>query len=160
MDNVGKYMFGVGALLQYEDSDEILLLRRSSTHSDFNQDKWELAFGRKAQFESIVDGLDREIAEELGKVEYKIVKALRLWHFYRGNRSAGNEIIGITFWCRTTQRDFELSAEHSEARWVPASQALNLVTVPGILEDIGAFVARDKDSGLLLSTNDGNLFKV
>lgn len=160
MNDVGKYMFGVGALLQYKDSEEILLLKRSSTHSDFNQEKWELVFGRKAQFESITDGLDREISEELGKVNYKIVKALRIWHFFRGEKCAENEILGVTFWCRTDQRDFEVSDEHSEVRWVSAKDALDLVTVAGIREDIQEFINRRERKGVLLSTNNGELFRV
>jgi hypothetical protein len=38
--SVGRFMFGVGGLIQYRDSNEILVLRRAAEHSDFNQDKW------------------------------------------------------------------------------------------------------------------------
>ena len=157
MNDVGRCMFGVGALLQYEDSNEILLLKRSSKHSEFNRDRWELVFGRKAQFEPVLNGLDREIREELGPVDYEVVRSLRLWHFFRGEATADNEIIGMTFWCRTRQREFSLSEEHSELRWATPSEALELITVEGIREDVDAFMNRGAQGGLLVSTLDGRL---
>jgi len=159
MNDVGRCMFGVGALLQFEESSEILLLTRAPAHSNFNRDKWELVFGRKAQFEPILAGLDREIREELGPVKYEVVRTLRMWHFFRGERTAENEIIGVTFWCRTSQRDFTLGDEHTELRWVAPDQALELITVEGIREDVSAFASRGTPGGgaLLLSTLDGKL---
>lgn len=56
-----------------------------------------------------------------------------------------NELIGITYHCKTSQSEPVLSAEHQAYRWVTPKEALQLVTVEGIRRDILKFIKkRDK----------------
>ncbi|MEY8880530.1 NUDIX domain-containing protein [Donghicola sp. XS_ASV15] len=139
MEEIARVMFGVGGLIVNRKIGKILVLKRSSTHSDFNQEKWELLFGRKNEHEGIVEALHREAKEEVGIEDLVVGSVLRVWHFYRGPNVASNEIIGITFICETEVDHPILSSEHSEFRWVDPDEALELIKVPGIREDINLY---------------------
>ncbi|WP_186766402.1 NUDIX domain-containing protein [Phaeobacter marinintestinus] len=157
MEEIARVMFGVGGLIVNAKTRKILVLKRSSTHSDFNQEKWELLFGRKNEHEGIVDALHREAKEEIGIENLVVGSALRIWHFYRGPNSAANEIIGITFVCETETNEPILSAEHSEFRWVGPDEALELINVPGIREDISLYKAGKAASEIWVSEMNASL---
>jgi 8-oxo-dGTP pyrophosphatase MutT (NUDIX family) len=140
MSDVGRVMFGVGGLIVHpSDNARFLLLKRATAHSDFNQEKWEILYGRKAPMEEIEDALKREAEEELSITDLSLQMPIRMWHFYRGERSEEKEIIGITFVCKTGEIEPSISAEHSDYRWVTPDEALEMVTVPGIRQDIEIF---------------------
>jgi len=158
MDNVGKFMFGVGALIQYKDTDEILVIKRAPAeqYTTFNDEKWELLYGRKAQNEEIEETLVREIREEVGMSDIAILRAIRIWHFYRGERKSENELIGVTFWCRTNEREVSLSLEHTDYKWVNSADALKLISVDGIKKDVEIFRDKKKELGIGFSPIDRN----
>ncbi len=155
--DIGRFMFGVGALIQYKETDKILILKRASRPADFNKNQWELLYGRKAQFEELTTTLSREIKEEIGFDNIKIKKILRTWHFFRGKKEADKEILGITFWCQTDQKEVVLSDEHTEYQWVTPSEALELISVEGIQNDIKMFIEHRKTLKSALSRPDGEM---
>ena len=84
--------------------------------------------------------MKREVFEELGIKEVKILKVVRVWHIFRGTKKAENELIGITFHCRTQHYKIKISKEHSQYKWVTPKEALKLITNDGIKGDIMKFI--------------------
>src|SRR3989344_6685965 len=95
----GRFMVAVGAVVEYKNTDNILLIKRSSDQ-DWQPNEWEIVYGRVAQFETPHDGLSRELQEETG-LTIKTKNFLTLLHIYRENmEDAEHELIGITFHCQ------------------------------------------------------------
>jgi 8-oxo-dGTP pyrophosphatase MutT (NUDIX family) len=143
-NDVGRFMVGVGAVIATKDTGEILLVRRAQTQ-DFRAGEWEVCYGRMSQHEDAPSALKREHKEEVGFSDFEIGKVLRVWHMYRGEKSAESELIGITFSCIVkTKPPVILSHEHTEYQWVSPQQALSIVTNEGIQLDLQAFINQTK----------------
>jgi len=136
---VGRFMVAAGAIIELNDSGKILILQQSSK-LDWQPSEWEIPYGRLDQFEDAETGLRREMKEELGIRSIEIVKVIRVWHIFRGSKKADNELIGITYHCRTKTEKMHLSDEHEEYQWVAPEEALTLVKVKGIRRDIEQFI--------------------
>jgi 8-oxo-dGTP pyrophosphatase MutT (NUDIX family) len=98
--------------------------------------------------ENIEDALHREALEELGIDDLVIHYPIRLWHFFRGEKSPETEIIGVTFLCSTNHTEPQLSHEHTDYAWVTAKTALERVTVSGIRQDIEIFSRKKQNMHL------------
>lgn len=96
----GRFSIGVGAIIEYSESGEILLLHRAPT-MDFASDQWDDVGGRMHQFEEPDETLRREVREETGINQLVIVKPIDVSHYFRGSKIADNEIIVIMYWCKT-----------------------------------------------------------
>jgi 8-oxo-dGTP diphosphatase len=131
-------MVAVGAVIEHEASGKILLLRRAAT-ATYAADLWEDITGRMKQFEEPEDALRREVREECG-LEVEIVKPLTVFHLFRGERTADNELVGIIYWCKTDSDRVVLSDEHSDYLWLSPQEALELVDHPGVRGDIEAYI--------------------
>lgn len=136
---VGRFMVAAGAVIELEKTGKILLLQRNST-LDWQANEWEIPYGRLDQFEDVPTGLKREVFEELGINDLELISLLSVWHIFRGSEKAENELIGITYHCRTHSKAVRLSPEHAGYKWVTPQEALTLVTVPGIKRDIEKFI--------------------
>ncbi len=134
----GRFTVAVGAVIEHTDSGKILLMKRAAT-ADYLPDIWEDLMGRVKQFEEPADALKREVREECG-LEVEILKPLAIFHDYRGEITAENEWIGITYWCKASSDRVVLSNEHSAYRWVSPQHALDLAEHPGVRMDIEAFI--------------------
>lgn len=147
-------MIAAGAIIKLEGTDKILLNRRHN--NDIHEKEWEMVYGRIDQHEDLLDGLKREVLEETGITKLRIVKPLRLWHIYRGGKSADTEVYGMTFICETSQKTAKLSSEHSEYKWASLSEALKLVQVPVIREDLECYQQSLNSENLELYISDIN----
>lgn len=148
LNPVGRFMVAVGALIQNKQS-QILLLQRSDK-LDWHPAEWEIPYGRLAQFEDPKKGLMREIKEEVG-IDIIIHKPLTAWHMFRGaEKTANNELIGITFLCSPKTNEVKISTEHQAFKWASFREAQELVKVAGILRDIEALIKiiPEKEEGL------------
>ena len=133
-------MVAVGAVIVHEKNKKILITQRARD-LDWQPNEWEITYGRIDQHEDPQQGLKREVLEEIGLVDLKIHQVLRVWHLYRGPRTAENDLIGITFMCSTTADAIRLSDEHQTYRWVTPQAALRLISLEGIRQDVKAYLA-------------------
>lgn len=123
-------MVAVAAIIE-NDRGEILLVKRNPDAEFPNC--WEDVGGRLKQSESPEDGLRREIEEETGIEDIEIIKPLTVFHVYRKNiKKAENELIGISYWCKTTTTNVTLSNEHTDFKWVSPEEALELIGHPAL----------------------------
>lgn len=137
---VGRFMVASGAIIELRNTGKILINQRNSD-LDWQPNEWEIVYGRCDQFESSEEGLRREVKEETGIEDLKIISILTTWHIFRGTeKTAENELIGITYHCRTQTEVINLSKEHCSYRWVTPQEALSLVSVDGIKRDIKKFL--------------------
>jgi 8-oxo-dGTP diphosphatase len=119
--SIGRFYAVVFALLR-SSSGRYLVLKRSPD-KDFAPGGWETVTGRVDQGEGFPEAVHREIAEETGLHEIRIDFMLDTIHFYRGERLAENEVVGVAFCCTTDRpNSVQISAEHSEARWLTADE--------------------------------------
>lgn len=137
-NQIGRFLVATGAIIENSSTGKILLLKRSNT-KDFSSGIWEYVTGRLHQFEEPAEGLRREVREEAG-IEIDIVKPISVFHIFRGEKTAENELIGVMYWCKTDSEEVELSEEHSDFRWVTATEALELIAKPSMRADVNAFI--------------------
>ncbi len=133
---IGSFMIGIGAFILHPTEEKILLIKRAS---DVYTNNWEIVYGRINQGEELIDALHREVKEEVG-LEVEIVRLLRLWHVYRGEKKVENEIFGTTFVCRAQKDAVTISEEHSEFAWVKPQDALAMIQLSGIKLDFQIFM--------------------
>ena len=84
------------------------------------------------QGESYTCALHREIAEELGKAtRVRVDLIIGTTHFYRGESTPENELLGVLFACTLISTEpLCISEEHSTFRWLSAREALEEIA-PG-----------------------------
>lgn len=128
-------MVAVGGVIEHAQTGKILLVRRADSQ-DWHPGEWEISYGRIDQHEDPTDGLKREIGEETGIKDLQIGNVISVWHMYRGEKNAHNDLIDITFHCQTETAEITLSDEHSEYKWVEPKEALELVKIEGIRRDV------------------------
>jgi 8-oxo-dGTP pyrophosphatase MutT (NUDIX family) len=115
--SIGRFYAGICALLR-SPSGKYLLVKRSAD-KDFGAGGWECVTGRVDQGEGFREAVRREIYEETGLRDIQIDFMVDTVHFYRGEPSPKNELIGVSFCCSTDRPDaVQLSAEHSEGHWL------------------------------------------
>lgn len=137
--DVGRFMVSSAAIIQDTRTNKILLLKRSD-YSGLETDLWEIPCGRIAQHEDLIIGLKREIKEETGITDIQVGSVLNTWHSYRGEKSSENEVIGITFYCESTESNVKLSPEHSTYQWVTPEEAEILIGNSGTKEDVRKYI--------------------
>ncbi|HUT82028.1 MAG TPA: NUDIX domain-containing protein [Candidatus Bathyarchaeia archaeon] len=138
------FSVAVTAIIEHKSDNKILLIRRSNTSVDF-PGYWEDVGGRLKQTEIPEEGLRREIQEETGITDIEIIKPLTVFHVYRkGIETAENELIGISFWCRTNTKKVTISSEHSAYQWVDPEEAFAIVDHPVFKKYLGIQIAEKK----------------
>ncbi len=122
--SIGRFYAGIAALIRSPATSQYLLLRRSD-QSDYGQGIWECVTGRVDQGEGFEDALHREVREELG-VAVKVEYILGTTHFYRGDPTPDNELVGVIYLCSLDEPgSIAISPEHSEFRWLTTEEALD-----------------------------------
>ena len=157
--HIGRYMIGVGAVIKHPTENKILITKRQNTA--FQDNIWEMMYGRVDQHEELYQGLLREISEELGPIKIKIGPLIRLWHFYRGDKCAETEIHGMTFICQAEDTNIELNEEHGEYKWVSPEKALEYIVTPGIVLDVQTYIKEQQNPipRVYLSNTDHQLIE-
>jgi 8-oxo-dGTP diphosphatase len=120
--SIGRFYAMVGALVRRSSDGRYLVLRRSED-KDFAGGEWECVTGRVDQGESFSDAVHREVDEELG-VEVQIEFIVGTVHFYRGEATPENEIVGVQCCCSVENpAAIRQSWEHAEHRWITPQEA-------------------------------------
>lgn len=129
-----SFMVAVAAIIE-NNNGEILLIKRNSQMDYPNC--WEDVGGRLKQSETPEEGLRREILEETSIEDIEIVKPLTVSHAFRKDeKKTENEVMIITFWCKTNSLKISLSLEHSDYKWVTISEAYELAGHPALKKNI------------------------
>lgn len=124
---IGCFQCGIAALIRSAVDGRYLLLRRAAS-KDYAAGVWECVTGRLEQGERFEQALHREVAEEIG-TSVRLQCILGTSHFHRGAPSPANETVGVVYGCVVDNPNAVVSSgEHSEHRWVTASEALLLLT--------------------------------
>jgi len=119
--NIGRFLGMVGALIWCPSNSRYLLLKRAAS-KDFASDRWECGTGRVDQGENFTQALRREVFEEIG-VEVQVDFMIGTAHFYRGEKEAKNEMIGVFYGCTLNDPEkIQLSWEHSEFCWLTTKE--------------------------------------
>jgi 8-oxo-dGTP diphosphatase len=127
--SVGRFFAGIATVIWSPAGRQYLLLHRSP-RSAVRPGVWECVTGRVDQGESFDDALHREVHEELG-VTIQVEHILGTAHYYRGAHLPENELVGVVYFCTLDQTTpLRLSEEHIEYRWLPFSQAIQLLSAP------------------------------
>jgi len=135
-------MVAAGGVIELKDSGKILIAQRAKD-LDWQPNEWELMYGRIDQFEDPEAGLRRESREELGLADLEIIDVLVVWHILRGTQKiAENDLIGITYWCKTRSSEVKLSSEHQNYKWATPKEALKLIKLDGIRRDVLKFIEK------------------
>ena len=122
---------------------EILLVKRSP-HKIY-PDLWEDVGGGVEEKEKPEQAILREIAEETGITNIEIIKPLTVFHFFHGGKkNSENEIVGITYWCKTKNEKITLSDEHAEFKWVLPEEALNFPIHEALKKILRDFYAQEE----------------
>jgi 8-oxo-dGTP diphosphatase len=121
----GRFIAGIAAIIVHDD--KYLLLKRSSIR-DFEAGQWDCVTGRLEQGEGFEEAVHREVMEEIG-IEVSVDFLLGTSHFYRGEAIPENELVGVVYACSTTTPDaIRHSDEHSEYRWITATEAVEMLS--------------------------------
>lgn len=125
--SIGRFYAMVGALVRRPSDGRYLVLRRSE-EKDFAGGEWECVTGRVDQGESFTDAVHREVYEELG-VGVQLEFIVGTVHFYRGEATPENEMLGIQYCCSIDEPEaIRHSWEHAEHRWITPKEAETLLS--------------------------------
>ena len=120
--SIGRFVAAVAALLWNPADDRYLALQRTAD-KDFAGGAWECVTGRVDQGEGFAEAVRREVREELG-VEVQIDFIVGTMHFYRGEATPENELVGVEYCCSLEDPGaIQTSWEHTEHRWITAGEA-------------------------------------
>lgn len=134
----GRFQVAAGAIIEHKTDGNILLLQ-CSERKHIGAGAWEFPIGRLHQFESLEDGLKREVKEETGIDDIEIVALINAFAFMRGEYAAENEVRGIVYWCTTIQRQVTVCDEHTGYDWFDIDEAIEKVDSKGIKLDLQKF---------------------
>jgi len=135
----GRIYIGIGAIIENTMTGKILLLRRSGK-VEFAKNIWDDVGGRMRPFETPEETLRREVYEETGITELEIIKPIDVSNYYRGERTAENQMIVITYWCKTASLNVKLSAEHDQYKWLSPEEALALINDFSLKNNVKKFI--------------------
>jgi len=109
-----------------------LMLKRSP--GKYYEHLWQGVAGKIEKGETAVQTVVRELKEETGKEPFKIFVADHIASFYNAKY---NQIFMVPiFGIEVESSEVQLSAEHSEYKWVPFEEALALLTWKGQKEGL------------------------
>lgn len=111
-----KNIVAAGGVVRNEENALLMIYRRG---------KWDLPKGKLEQEESLEDCAYREVREETGVSQLKIVKPLEpSYHLYRENEEL---VLKITYWFLMTSEGEDLlspdlSEQITEVKWIPTEK--------------------------------------
>jgi 8-oxo-dGTP pyrophosphatase MutT (NUDIX family) len=123
---------------------QILILREAgdSYTEGTNAGRYHGAVGGRIKpDEKYIDGLRREVEEEVGITDFTPMYPVNVgdwWPVINGNK---HHIVGIFMVCKTNTSKIQLSEEHDEYKWISPEERTQYDIVNGDREALDAFVA-------------------
>ncbi|MFZ1250116.1 MAG: NUDIX domain-containing protein [Candidatus Microsaccharimonas sp.] len=123
---------GVKAIIKNNQGKFLFLRRTQSVSTDSGDRSWDIAGGRINFEESLIEGLKREIREEIGveiHTEPKIIAAQDI--FVQGKEI---HIVRLTYLLKEDVEDIHLSHEHDAYQWLSTDE-LNTINIEPYLKE-------------------------
>jgi len=114
--------------------DKILVIKRSSNEEVYSE-LWDIPGGRMNFGETPAEALKREAKEETG-LDIELNRPFRIWTFMANPEK---QVIGITCIADYVSGEVILSAEHTEFRWIDASEFQALAADKHLKEEISLY---------------------
>jgi len=115
------------------DKYEFLLLKRNENDKVY-PGIWQVITGGVQDFETVRDGVFREIEEETGINPDAVYSMPRINSFYFDYGDA--LCLSPVFLALTESKDVRLSEEHTEYKWVSYKEAIELIRWPDQIESL------------------------
>lgn len=93
--------------------------------------RWEFPGGKIEFGHHIEETLVKELKEELGITELKIGKIINVWDWIFNLEHINLQFFMLAFDCRTNQKEFKLSKEHTGYGWFNKQDALTMNLTEG-----------------------------
>lgn len=125
-----KFHIGIKALLMNENN-EMLILKADPSRFVNRSEHWDIPGGRIIEGYSVEETLRKEVEEELGITDIEIIRQFDAL-ISNFKIPLENENLGLALFvylCRTKERSFRLSPEHTEYKWVTVKEAKELLKV-------------------------------
>ena len=126
--SMGEIWVATKALLLY--NKRVLIIQRSN-YCGVGENEWEFAGGGLKFGEDLLDGLSREILEEVGLT----VRIDRLLYAISRLVNPQRQIFGLTYLCYANTDTVILSNEHKNYLWATREQLQKMLTKP-MLDDL------------------------
>jgi 8-oxo-dGTP diphosphatase len=108
-----KQQIGVKAIIT-NNNNEILLVKRSDKYNEI-KNYWDIPGGRIDFGEEPLDGLKRELLEEINLELDQVKKIIDASTVYKDDNK---HIIRITYLCTVKNTNIQISDEHTEFLWI------------------------------------------
>jgi 8-oxo-dGTP diphosphatase len=112
-----------------EHAGQVLLVQRPESDK-YNPHMWECPGGRLQVGETLDGALCREAFEEVGLMVAP-GKPLAVWSWTNAN---SRPIVCVARRCSPSSYGVRLSSEHSQFRWVPVDEILDMALIPNTYE--------------------------
>lgn len=126
-----SFHVGVKALIVNEKNELLLLKINPDELVGDKRTYWDLPGGRIRGEDSIERTLRNEVEEELGVNDIKILEHFDT-HVSNISIPVGNgsvKLLLIVYKCKMLEKNFKLSFEHTDWKWVPIEEAKQLLKI-------------------------------
>ena len=124
---IQHFHIGIKALF-LNDKGEILVLRKNPSHGN-SVEYWDLPGGRMEQGAGIEDTLKREIEEEMGVKDFRIIKLFdaNMANTYT-HGDGKTRLLLVTYLCKLgAGKPISLDSEHTEYKWAGIKETKGLL---------------------------------
>ena len=124
---MSEFKVALKAIIQKDGN--ILGLKRSAIE-DVYAELWDIPGGKIEYGEGIVDGITREIREETGLTVAIEPRPWSVWTFMTPAKQ--RQTVGVTLLAKYVSGNVKLSNEHTDYRWMPPTDVVNLFKNSGM----------------------------
>lgn len=116
-------------ILLFNQNQEILLLEASKTREKTSSEfrgMYDLPGGGLNIDEVMVEGVKREVKEEIGDIKFEIVKLIHAWDWININyQQEKKRTVCLLYEAKYYSGDITISKEHDSYHWVKISDLFN-----------------------------------
>lgn len=120
---------------------KVLLLREAAYKDGTNPGRYHVPGGRVEVGEPFMEGLHREILEETGMSDVRVIKPIYVGEWFPVIHEVKTQIVATFFACETDTDQVRLSEEHDGYQWVDATDWQDIDVMPPETEVLKAYFA-------------------